>query len=415
MAERIAWILTLVGLFGCVETAPRSDQVDRGSEDTPEGVERFLTIRGRIVDATNAPIAGAVIHAGVYTVTRSTPSANDGQFLVEIGPGYSAGSEIPLTLSAPGYVRSSVRVELGEQEAALVLERGAALAGRLVVPKGMDAPGSHRVILRSGSHQQEVDTVDGRFVMTGFEPGNSRSVEVRADGFVPFWFRGVELRRGETLELGDLALDPGGSLTVSASDHFGAPVAGAHVEIRRAESPSFTWSAITDAGGVARVRGLSPGATMSVTTTPPEGFGRSVGVERDVHSLAMESGQQTLGVVLHRPVVLRGVLVWSGDGDAPWRADSRLRIRARGTSDAGSTWRHDGAVPDTGVSLGERDAVEFVIWARPGAWDLAISVEREGESRRPLAPIGLFTVPAPKRGQRSGEMDLGQIPWPPRD
>lgn len=421
MHLRASLLATSLAALGCAGAAPAPATALDGrdpvlaevvADDPLAGYATTSTIRGRVVDATGAPIEGATFHAGVYTVTRTTPSDADGRFGVGIGHGYGTGTEIPLTVSAPGYVRARASVPLGEQNSTLVLQRGASLRSTLALTSGGEVPATVEVLLLSGSQTQVVLARNGRFEMTGFEPGSDRTVQARIDGYVPLWFPRLELVDGEACDLGELVLDPGGSLVVSAVDHFGVRIEGAHVEVRRKESPSFTWSALTDADGVARLEGLLPGADVLVRTTPPEGFGRSVGVERVERDLVVEPSEQRMDLVLHRAVVLRGELVWSGDCEAPWGEDRRLSVRVRGTNADGRPWTHDGAVPGTGVPLGERESVEFVVWAPPGVWDLALGVTREGERRGRLVPIGTFDVPVPTRGERSGELRIGRVQWP---
>ncbi|MEM7200373.1 MAG: hypothetical protein AAF628_08920 [Planctomycetota bacterium] len=366
------------------------------------------TIRGRVVDGRGRPVEGAALYAGIYDRSAATPSDEDGCFTVGVGRLYPNGTTIALSLRANGLVPTTVDALVGEQDLRVVLRRGAAVRGAVVVPAGLQLPEDLAVSVQSGGDTQVAVVRDGRFATSGVEPSQAARLVIRIDGFVPWVVSGVELTEGATLDLGMLELDPGATLTGTVRDAFDEPVEGATLQVTGGGQVSHSWYASCGPDGVARVRGLPRGVRLKVAAVPPEGFGRSVRAERVERTLTIEDAARRVSFLLHRAVRLRGRLVWSGAGSAPWADDTRLEVRSAARSASGERWRAAGGVP-TGPPLGKREHVEFGLWARPGTWDVDIEVRRPGSWERSVARIEGLEIPVPARGERSGLLDVGAL------
>ena len=366
------------------------------------------TIHGRVFDAAGEPVSGAAVYAAVYTASRTTPSDAEGRFEVWIGEGYPVDTDVHLLVRAAGYVGSKVEAPLGATDVRVTLERGAGVRGTLVAPEGESLPAPLTVLVGVGPELQSVTALDGVFETTGLPPGPRQRVTVRVRNFVPHVLAELELESNATLDLGALALDPGATLEVRARDAFGDPVENALVEVRVVDAGHLSWDVRTDVGGAGRVRALPPMARLNVYTSPPETFGRAVRVERVGRELTLTALDTTLDVVLQRPVHLRGRLEWSGPGPAPWLDLEALEVVAVASAPE-DQWRYSGAVPGSGVPLGELEAVEFVVWGRPGTWDLAFSVHPPARDAEYVGALSRVEIPVPARGLRSGELDLGVV------
>lgn len=366
------------------------------------------TIRGLVLDPAGQPVPGATMYAGVYTVWRATPADTQGRFEVWIGTGYPSGTEVPLIVSAAGFVRAEAKASIGANDLRVVLSRGTRVRGTFTAPPGGTLPEPLVVSVHVGSQVQTVTALDGAFDATGLPPGERQPLVVRVDDFVPHVRADVDLDEHTALDLGMLALDPGATLEVHASDAFGAPVANAYVEVRAVHPSHLSWGAHTDARGIAQVRGLLPATPLTVGTAPPTSFGRAVDVERVEQKLTLDAPRTRVDVVLQRPALLRGTLEWAGGGHAPWLAEERLEVVAAATSPV-DHWQYSGAVPGRGVPLGELAAVAFSVWARPGTWDLVLSVRPPSRAATYVARLGAVEIPVPARGELSGELDLGVV------
>ncbi|MEM9379140.1 MAG: carboxypeptidase-like regulatory domain-containing protein [Planctomycetota bacterium] len=368
-----------------------------------------MTIRGRVVDADGKPVEGATFHPGIYALSRASLSDDEGEFVIGIGEGYPTGTEIDVTVRAPGFVSSRHRAAVGAEGADFVLDRGVTVQGTLTAQGTGTLPREAIVSITVGRETHRVPSSRGRFRASGFAPGTGQSADVRIEGWVPLRLTGIELKAGADADLGLLELRAGATLEVDAVDAYDEVVAGASIEVRTVDEPRFLWTARTDESGRARVAGIPDGVELSVTTTPPEGFGRALTIERVKHTHFLEGRDAPLQVVLHRPLNVTGELVWTEDGAPPWTDEERVSVRLSGSSWEADEWHQDGALTEDGEPITDRRSIRFHAWAPAGTWDLSLALSRpEATAGRPI-DLGEFELPTPPKGERSGSFDLGRI------
>ncbi|MEM6572603.1 MAG: carboxypeptidase-like regulatory domain-containing protein, partial [Planctomycetota bacterium] len=323
-------------------------RVELVSEEILADFGELMTIRGRVVDAEGNPVEGASFHPGVDAVTRSSASDDEGEYVIGIGEGYPTGTEVDVTVRAPGFVSSSHRAEVGATDADFVLDRGVTIVGTLTAAGTATLPRVTEVSITIGTEVHSAPTSRGHFRASGFAPGAGQTVDVRIEGWVPVRLKGVDLKAGADGDLGILELREGATLDLDAVDAHDGVVAGAWVEVRTVDEPQFLWEARTDESGRARIAGIPDGVELSVATTPPADFGRGLGIERVKHTHFLEGRDAPLRVVLHRPLQVTGELVWTEDGAPPWTDEERLGVRLAGSSWDADDWHQDGALAGDG-------------------------------------------------------------------
>jgi protocatechuate 3,4-dioxygenase beta subunit len=146
-------------------------------------VERGGVVRGRVVDAAGAPVAGALVRSGVHMMLiddasdepgsaaarglRRTRSGADGRFtLTAINP---AERDLAVEAEHPAHGRSRrVPVTAATRDVELVLAATGALAGTVV-----GATKSYHLFIRAGrdGFTSVSTTDDGRFEVAGLAPG----------------------------------------------------------------------------------------------------------------------------------------------------------------------------------------------------------------------------------------------------
>lgn len=201
-----------------------------------------MTIKGLVVDATEAPVPGAIVEVEpsgtVGTVAEALAvTGPDGRFEVRTGfdaalvgaraeghapsavrpvsSGEGAEAEVRLVLGPPaGTVEGQVVDALGQPIVGALVQVGA-----YTLILGMNA-GPFPALVRSDA--------DGRFRALGVLPG-AQPVEARAVGRAP-WKGRVEVAAHLTVPM-RIVLEAGGTLRGRVVDGQGAPAAAAEVEV----------------------------------------------------------------------------------------------------------------------------------------------------------------------------------------
>lgn len=389
---------------------------------------RGCDLRGRVVGADGAPVAGALLCVRGRDAAGNLPtyvhgvSSADGTFAL---PGVARGITNTLSVVAAGHGRylldfdspdTAEPVDLGD----VALPRPRALEGRVVFADGVPAPGvlvtleggnadRGRLLrggtpgFRTGADREERRTDDlGRFRFRDLAPGAYQltcgtpglkpvplDVTVPADGDAT----GIELR-----------LTGGHDLTVRLSEKGGGPVANMFVQVQLADD--WQLQAQSDARGIARFRADAAFESVELWDfergryrIPPP---RPLPSGTDDVTIELERAGIAEGIVLDvdgRPlpqaalrIVSGGEAVEQGGGTAFSDLEGRFKVvvPVRGTADIvliGVVNRmegiHTGEIPPfggrlEGVAAGAKD---LVLRARPLSFDRALSV-------RVLAPDG---------------------------
>lgn len=216
---------------------------------------RGLELVGVVVDEKGEPLPGIEIQ-----VERTTPDEEDGggtnadsrgRFRV----GGLAAGEFTVRVLSEGNMSGSVeKVHVPGPDVRVVVRRGASVRARFVPPAGSEPPTSMEVAdyATSGSGGGGGRSWEEGRVTWAFPAGERRLV-VRVPGFVP-WSRLVDAPPGEALDLGDVPLDVGLTLTGKVVDAQGKPVAAAAVSSVDAAGTGVQ----SDAEGRFRLEHVSP-------------------------------------------------------------------------------------------------------------------------------------------------------------
>lgn len=245
----------------------------RGVEAKADGslgiwaLETGASLRGRVVDAGGAPVAGALVHAGrqLRTATQGRPlyrkpeavTGADGSFAI---PDLRPGERLDLWIWKEGFQPGIVQDATAGRETRVALVRGARIAGRIVDENGAPAFGAMIWLVRGGRRQEISNTdADGRFVLAGLAPGRAE-LNVSADGFAAV---SLPVDAAHSIEDLEVVLRCPASAEGRVRDARGEPVAG--ITVRAGD---FAHSE-SDADGWWRIDGLTPGKAM-LTFAPPE-------------------------------------------------------------------------------------------------------------------------------------------------
>lgn len=247
--------------------------------DKPEPVTLRMSKGGTVeVKVTErgggTPVAGAEVELRSWLSTltwRATTNADGIAKLTGVGAGWS-----PLIVHAKGFAQAAIMLGTsGEPDrvdhAALSLERGAALSGRVVDEKGRPIANA-RVVASSASNPEPVDFVDpdrdavvtradGSFSIATLSAGTWRITASLGDyaptTSAPITLDGVHARSGFELQL-----LPGAVVRGTVTDKTGIPVAAANVSV--VVQGYLPWrtrrQALTDANGMFSIGGLAPHA-----------------------------------------------------------------------------------------------------------------------------------------------------------
>jgi len=230
------------------------------------GSERKGSVRGVVRDSAGQPVAGALVAWGLpdqAPAGRTTSDASGAFLLEDLGAG-----ELALQAGGGDHGRAATRLTLAEGDERAwdpVLERGAELRGRLVLPGERPLAGARVELWRADSGSLWCDAThsgdDGRFALPNLPPGAfelhvtpaGQHLPARVVGAV---FAGADLG---TLELApeelasrDVLLRP-----LDASDQ---PLPEAELRLRQLATGLVTLARAPDEAGAFLAPGLPAGA-----------------------------------------------------------------------------------------------------------------------------------------------------------
>jgi uncharacterized GH25 family protein len=196
-------------------------------------------LRGVVVDESGRPVVEATLM--LPRGGGSTHTDEQGAFCLA---GLPAGRTL-VRVGATGFYSLTSEVTAGEP-VRFVLEVSGRITGRLV-PRPSSGKIGYDVSYAGGASGGSMPLDEqGRFVL--WDPGVSGPLELtlEPENAAPIHLRAVVVERGETTDLGNLAVEPGVSLQGRVLDPAGRPVAAAAVEVR---APTYHAAVRTDADG----------------------------------------------------------------------------------------------------------------------------------------------------------------------
>ena len=267
----------------------------RGGETTAElhlieGGTLWVTATD--TDGQPIPMVELSLHqSGTGLLQQSTAEGGEGVSFGPIAPG-----DYWLSALASGFERQflPVRIEPGEKQLSLELERGTVISGRVVDIYGRGAAGVS--VLAQPIGESTLADATGAFSITVPSAGQYTLAAHHSD------WGGVERVVQAPVEDLQLSLEPGASIQVQV-ELEGRPVEGASVRAWADPQTVFTSDALSGPDGVVWMRGMEPG-TYSLFATHPEHL-QSVNV---VVSLG-EGEEQRVTVQLREGAGIRGVVV----------------------------------------------------------------------------------------------------------
>lgn len=323
------------------EGSPREPQAEQVTEAVPSAARRVAAAEsdaqdpgnpttecrcsGRVVDAAGRPVTGARVTLWIseqQTIETSTDAA--GRFAIS-SPIQTEG-ERTLTVHRTASYRSASasfgsgarashprldipQFDLGD----LVVHPAARIVGRLVDLDGEAVKGT--VDLQTDGHGSKQETRDGRFEFVGVSPG-SAELRIKAARHFPGYLE-IRTRAGDTVDVGDVVMEPGLVARGRVLDRFGAPVPSATVHTGQHSVP-------VELDGSFEIRGSMRNKTVVLATAPEY---------RTSRSFWCEEGAAAEIVLQHRGEPFRCTLVDSSTG----RAVSAGRIFVRERHDPART------------------------------------------------------------------------------
>ncbi len=394
-------------------------RVGRDDDEVDVPLVRGASVRGRVLDVSGAPVAGAeiegasrfdpwmVFDAGASMVkTARVPTDAQGAFTL---PRIPAG--VPLTLRVAAAHRSELRPEHvdlpplqpGERrQLDLVLRTGGTISGRVldaddapvrqakVAVRRTDLSLANMNTLADGETLQTADHTDaeGRFRVQGL-PDGSYEVRLAEPGYRPVSSGSRALASGADLADIVLRADAGLSIEGRVVDGAGAPIA--HAVVQAFRPPSFTDMAAAldresrpelpvQPDGSFRLSGYDEGSVQLRASARGYRMAR-----QDV-----QAGTAGLLVVLEPTVALSGIVVSLGDGE-PVPTFTVSLAPAGGlfslADPFGMEERFESVQPR--VAFRDRDEGDFTIGdLGPGAWDLTVMAEGFGVTTLPGLEVG---------------------------
>ncbi|MEZ5988277.1 MAG: carboxypeptidase-like regulatory domain-containing protein [Planctomycetota bacterium] len=319
-----------------------------------------LPLFGQVTDAlTGRPIP----NASVSKRGQSTPTDGDGHYRMFVG--WELGWVI---VRATGFVTEAVKGPRRAGRLDIELRRGGGVRGRLVDTEG-NGIRKGQVMIRSwqgGLSVVEADQ-DGRFRSDGYNPRMIHLLYLRGKGAAARIFKpDMPVEVDEGLDLGDLELQPAGTILGRVVDEKGIPYSKLEVRIEgplgteqksseseeganREVSDPKDWSGdyraqpflhrryVTAADGSFRATGLCAGTyEIRVSEDVYELFAPSSMVQSRI-----QAGQtvQDLDVVLERSGIFTGKVVMSDGSRLPALSDFQLIIYYRDVGDHAGYYR----------------------------------------------------------------------------
>ncbi len=262
-----------------------------------------LEVRGRVVDDTGSPVADARISvrsdSWVHVIVDDERTGVDGRFRLQRGLG---AGPIELTVEHAEHRRLERQLTLPTPELTLVLQRGAALSGRVLDAWGAPVKNAELRLFGAGRVSTDKTTdAQGAFRFTGLTPGGYSLLALRRDAPAGCARSAVEVpEHGEVSTT--LRMEAKHTLSGLVVDERGQPVEGVRVEpwkdldlrLLDEEGSMFReFSVTTDAGGRFTLSGLPDGSYRLAGAK--EGY-----EEGTVRGARIEEGATPVRMVLHR-------------------------------------------------------------------------------------------------------------------
>ncbi|MDP3234195.1 MAG: carboxypeptidase-like regulatory domain-containing protein [Myxococcales bacterium] len=362
------------------KTRAQSLELAPGDTDLEVVLAEAPTLRGRVVDSKNQPVADVAVQ--VRSDSPNDPdgvvSAADGSFSLHVD---EDGSWMVEAIGLEGDVARAT-VQVPGPEVVLRLEPLGSAAVTVIGPDGKPALGA-RVML-AGSESPEPDFGEtpetGELLFEQLVPGEYRlEVDDGASGgnFLPHQ-QEVTIRSGETSRL-SVRVRPSATLEGTVVDAENAPVSYAMVTVKGSES----WTAETNEEGLFSIPGLEPGATVELKVELEGTVGLTpstakVGVAKQVFK-TIAGGKVTGRVVSHAGAP---VLEFTVNGFDFSTEDGRFEAVAN-TLDRLDVKDFEGAGVEV-VVAGRKDVGDVVLKASPTLAGVVVD-----EARQPLAGVRL--------------------------
>jgi protocatechuate 3,4-dioxygenase beta subunit len=270
-------------------------------------------IRGVVRDADGEPLANATVHASPDLRGRMGSDAgrigrgamiavadDEGHFALEgLRPGRYALRPLGADeVGADPITRTPAFASTGQDDVVVTRLRGGRLTAAVVDAAG--APVAYTVRVDTGAPHLIHDAT-GRFSIDGIAAG-PHVVTIDGRGLGGFELIDVEVREGETTDLGTLRDDGGRRLEGRVVDGHGLPVAGARVlaggtidqlpdgtfEVRTRGGDLTDDEVRTDREGAFEIVGLPPGPLVVVATHPAIGRSRGERVTQEISAMVLE-------------------------------------------------------------------------------------------------------------------------------
>jgi RNA polymerase sigma factor (sigma-70 family) len=371
LASHPAWLPST----GTVLAVSPGSAAERDIELAPGAI-----ISGRVVDEEGSPIPAAAVSAelsslagarGTERLARLVEAWEEGALLIDLGRAEAAPdgsfrlvSLEPdlhnLTASKRGYLEAQAwQLPAGSTEVTLVLERGGAIAGRVVGPARRPLAGAevvvsrrpsaevHRIFdqrqadvdLMGGGRLREVTGEEGRFRIEGLAPG-AYELAVMSEAHPPL-FHEVEVAGG-LADIGDLALEASRAISGVARSADGSPLAGARVWIPRTQKSATPSNWITASEPPALVESTSDASGRFTLAPLPEGVFTVRAAAEDHAEGEREgvmAGSSEVDVVLGAGLALAGRVLDDVSGVPIPGAEVRVGLRVKRHTDSDAEGR----------------------------------------------------------------------------
>jgi protocatechuate 3,4-dioxygenase beta subunit len=350
-------------------------RAERSGVRAGASVELFLfpgsTLAGTVRDDGARPVKGATVRAAGDTSWNAPPAERTderGEFeLAGIAPGeYTVVAREGGR--APGIASVVVEPE-GEATVSLTVSDGGYVTGRIVDPTGRPLPGRVRleVFEDRGLPDFASDGVaaearaDGTFAL-GPVPLGSLGIGVSAPGHASRRVDALIPARARTVDVGDVALDPGLAIRGRVRDRQGDAIDGATVRALGQE-PGEAGEAEATSGPDGRfdLGGLRPGRHQVSASAP--GFATAF--------VTAEAGGEPVDVVMDAGGTIAGRVV-----DAEGSAVEEAQVTAQAEGESRGPGGYHGARADEG------DGRFLIPDVAPGTYELGARASGRGEAAR---------------------------------
>lgn len=225
------------------------------------------TIRGRVVNHRGQPIPNAQISTHIKGAGTSTQTQPDGSFRLA---GLPEG-RCSVRATARGFAGENKEVEAGASQISFTLAQGSEIMGTAVDAQDRPISAVHASVIpregRPGMNARpsadEPPDANGRFRVRDLWAG-AFTLRLDASGFSTYYSKPLEVAVGQSLDLGRVILDRGGTVQGVVVDDQGQAVPGAEVWLVEQPLNGVTLQydrkpAFSDASGRFRLDGVPVG------------------------------------------------------------------------------------------------------------------------------------------------------------